>query len=121
MGEGPQGQRVAGKRERCVCARLFPSTDFPCSGSGQILCEKGPPPLPPPSLPEEVFSQSSLLIRKGLLGSHSPQRRRKTGTRMMGAGGEIATGKREADELCMAGGDGKQSPDGSDELLAASS
>lgn len=30
----------------------------------------------------------------------------------------MATGKREADELCMAGGDGKQSLDGSDELPA---
>lgn len=33
----------------------------------------------------------------------------------------MAAEKREADELCMAGGDGKQSLDGSDELTADSS
>ena len=39
----------------------------------------------------------------------------------VGTGGEMAAEKREADELCMAGGDGKQSLDGSDELTADSS
>lgn len=64
-----------------------------------------PPPLPHPHLGVSSH-KTAFSVSKGLLCSQSPQ---GGGCGCLADGGrqeKMASGKREADELCMAGGDG---------------
>lgn len=86
------GREELGRGQGCV-VMLLPDAHLSHSALGQVCL----PPLPSES--KGVFSQGSLL-----------RALRERGLSCLNDGGrqgKMATGKREADELCMAGGDGK--------------